>query len=61
MPSRKKRLKAGIGSLQKQIALHEKKLKWADKGGKLELVNYYKKEIEAKKEDKRKKEKLLKR
>jgi len=41
--------------------LHEKKLKWADKGGKLELVNYYKKEIEAKKEDKRKKEKLLKR
>lgn len=60
MPSRKKRLKKGIESLQKQISLHEEKLKQAEKEGKLELAEYYEKEIEAKRKDKEKKEKLLK-
>ena len=60
MPSRKKRLKKGIESLQKQISLHEEKLKQAEKEGKLELAEYYEKEIEAKRRDKEKKEKLLK-
>ena len=60
MPSRNKRLKRGIESLQKQITLHEEKLKQAEKEGKLELVGYYEKEIEAKKKDKEKKEKFLK-
>lgn len=59
MPNRKKRLKKGIESLQKQISLHEEKLKKAEKGGKLELIGYYEKEIWEKKKDKEKKEKLL--
>lgn len=41
MPSRKRRLKKGIESLQKQILLHEEKLKHAEKEGKLELAGYY--------------------
>lgn len=60
MTNRKKRLKKGIESLQKQISLHKEKLKKAEEEGKLELVGYYKKEIEAKNKDKEKKEKLLK-
>ena len=59
MTNRKKRLKKGIGPLQKQISLHEEKLKKEEKEGKLELAGYYEKEIEAKKRDKEKKEKLL--
>lgn len=55
MPNRGNRLKRGIESLQKQIILHVEKLKQAEKEGKLELVGYYKKEIEAKKRDKEKK------
>ena len=61
MPDRKKRLKKGIESLQKQISLHEEKLKLAEREGKLELVGYYEKELEAKRKDKEKKEKLLRR
>ena len=60
MPSRKKRLKKGIESLQKQISLHEEKLKKAEKEGKIELVGYFEKEIEAKKKDKEKNERFLK-
>ncbi len=60
MPNRKKRLEKGIESLQKQISLHEEKLKRAEDEGKIELVGYYEKEIEAKKKDKEKKEKFLK-
>ena len=60
MPSRNKRLKKGIESLQKQIQLHEEKLKKAQQERKIELVGYYKKEIESKRKDKEKKEKLLK-
>ena len=55
MPSRDKRLKKGIESLQKQISLHEKKLNKTQEEGKLELIGYYKKEIESKKRDKEKK------
>lgn len=60
MPNRSKRLKKGIESLQKQIQLHEEKLKKAQEEGKLELIGYYQKEIESKKKDKEKKERLLK-
>ena len=41
MTNRKKRLKKGIGSLRKQIELHEQKLKLAEKEGRLELAGYY--------------------
>ncbi|MEK6907214.1 MAG: hypothetical protein AABW45_01685 [Nanoarchaeota archaeon] len=60
MPNRKKRLKKGIESLQKQILLHEEKLKKAKKEGKLELADYYEKEVENMKEYKGKKERLFK-
>ena len=59
MANRKRRLKKGMESLQKQIILHEEKKKQAEKEGKLELVDYYEKEIELKRKDKEKKEKLL--
>ena len=61
MPNRENRLRKGIESLKKQLILHEKKLKLAEKEGKLELAGYYEKEILAKKKDLEKKEKLLKR
>ena len=60
MPNRRNRLKKVIESLQKQIQLHEEKLKKAQEEGKLELIGYYQKEIESKKKDKEKKERLLK-
>ncbi len=44
---RKKRLKKGIASLEKQIALHEEKKKLAGELGQEELVEYYDKEIKA--------------
>lgn len=60
MANRKKRLKKGIGSLQKQIELHEQKLKQAEKEGRLELAGYYEKEIKNMKKYREKKEKSLK-
>ncbi len=59
MTNRKKRLSKGVASLQEQIRLHEEKLKQAEKAGRLELVGYYIKELEAKKKDIEKKKKLL--
>ncbi len=59
MTNRKKRLAKGIASLQAQITLHEEKLKQVEQEGKLELVGYYRKEIEAKRQDLKKKERLL--
>lgn len=59
MTNRKKRLTKGVASLQQQLKIHEEKLKQAEQEGKLELVGYYIKEIEAKKKDVEKKEKLL--
>ena len=60
MTNRKKRLKKGIESLQEQIELHLEKKEVAENEGKIDLVGYYEREIEAKKETKRKKEEILK-
>ncbi len=59
MVNRKKRLQRGIDSLDKQIKLHEDKLKKAEEDDNIELSGYYRKEIEAKKRDKIKKQRLL--
>jgi len=60
MVKRKKRLKKGIESLERQISLHKKKKEKALGQGKLERVEYYAKEIRAKEKDKDKKEKQSK-
>jgi len=60
MTNRKNRLKKGIESLERQILLHRKKLEITIEEKKLELVDYYEREIIAKTKDKEKKEKLLK-
>jgi len=59
MTNRKKRLAKGIGSLQKQIDLHEQKKLLAEEEGLLELRDYYEREIIVKKEAKKHKETLL--
>lgn len=59
MTNRKKRLQKGIESLEKQIKLHEEKLKKAEEEDNIELAGYYKKEIEAKKKDKEEKRRIL--
>jgi hypothetical protein len=58
--NRKKKLKKGIDSIEKQIALHEEKLKKAEEKNKFELVGYYTKEILAKRHDVEEKKRLLK-
>ena len=59
MPNRKKRLKKGIESIQKQIEEHKIKRENALKEGKLELANYYTSEIAGlEKTGKNKEEKL---
>ena len=60
MANRKKRLQKGIESLEKQIKLHEEKLKKAEEDDNIELAGYYKKEIDAKKKDKEEKQRILK-
>ncbi len=60
MVNRKKRLAKGINSLNEQIEFHLEKKKIAEESGNEELVNYYNKEIEAKKKTKEEKEKILK-
>lgn len=59
MVNRKKRLQRGIESLEKQINLHEEKLKKAEEEDNIELAGYYKKEIDAKKRDMEKKKRML--
>ena len=59
MTNRKKRLKRGIESLDKQIELHKEKLKQAETQEMLELQNYYEKEIESLKQRKKDKEDIL--
>ncbi len=59
MVNRKKRLQKGIESLDKQIKLHEDKLKKAEEEDNIELASYYKKEIESKKRDKEEKQRML--
>ncbi|MBS3102763.1 hypothetical protein J4458_04935 [Candidatus Woesearchaeota archaeon] len=60
MASRKKRLKKGIESIEKQIRLHEEKLRKAEKEDNIGLAEYYKKELAAKKKDKEEKQRILK-
>ena len=59
MVNRKKRLFRGIESLREQIDLHEEKLELAQEEGMEELASYYNKEIESKKRDLDKKQKIL--
>ncbi|MEK6837907.1 MAG: hypothetical protein AABX69_04610 [Nanoarchaeota archaeon] len=59
MANRKKRLRKGIESLEKQIILHEEKLKKAEAEDNFELAGYYKKEIAAKRKDKEEKQRIL--
>ena len=61
MVKRKKRLERGIESLKEQIEIHEQKREDAIAQGKLELADYYGKEIESKTGTKKKKEGQLKR
>ena len=57
--NRKKRLKKGIESIEKQIKLHEEKKGQAEEEGKIELERYYGKEIDSLEVAKEKKEELL--
>ena len=57
--NRKKRLQKGIESIERQIKLHEKKLRKAEEEDSIELAEYYKKEIAAKKKDKEEKQRIL--
>ena len=59
MVNRKKRLQKGIDSIEKQIILHEEKLKKAEQEDRIQLASYYRKEINAKKKDIEKKQKIL--
>ena len=59
MANRKKRLQKGIESLNKQIKLHEDKLRKAEEYDNIELASYYRKEIESKKMDKEEKQRML--
>ena len=57
--NRKKRILKGIKSIEKQIKLHEEKLKKTRITGNWGLEGYYEKEIKAKKKDIEKKKKSL--
>jgi len=59
LTDRKKRLKRGVISLEKQIQIHEEKREDAKKQGNIELENYYEKELITLKQIKDKKQKLL--
>ena len=59
MVNRKKRLQKGIDSLDEEIEKHEEKLEAAEKVGKLELVEYYAKEIKTLEDNKEKKKRIL--
>ena len=56
---RKKKAKKGLISLEKQIKIHEEKLKKAKEDGNWGLESYYEKEIMAKKRDLEKKKRIL--
>jgi len=60
MTNRKKRLKKGIKSLERQIEIHKEKRRIAQGEGNEILDDYYKREIESKKRDKERRENLLK-
>ena len=56
---RKKRAQKGLVSLEKQIKIHEEKLKKAKEDGNWGLKSYYEKEITTKKKEIDKKRKIL--
>ena len=56
---RKKRLSRGIESLKEQIEIHKTKKEVAKEEGLLDLVSYYEKEIQSKKETLNKKRNIL--
>lgn len=59
MANRKKRLKKGIASLKKQIEIHEEKKRIAREEGKVELDEYYERELQILEKIKNSKIKLL--
>jgi len=59
MTNRKRRIKKGIASIQKEIEKHEIKKQNAIKEGKLELAGYYISEIEVLEKQKEEKEEIL--
>ena len=59
MTNRKKRLKKGIESLEKQIKLHEEKKERDNGEGKIELEDYYGKELKILKTVKEKKRRFI--
>lgn len=59
-PGRKKRVKKGVKSLERQIAEHVRKLEDAQKSGRIELAEYYRKEIRKFKANIEKKKKSIK-
>lgn len=61
MVERKKRLKKGIASLQSQISIHSEKHNLAKETNQQKLVDYYQREIIAKKADLARKENQLER
>ena len=60
MTNRKKRLKKGIDSLQKQIELHKEKKKQADEENNEDLARYYEREIAGLEKTEDQKEEILK-
>lgn len=61
MVNRKKRLRKGVKSLEKQIRLHENKRKGAQEEGDFDSERYYKKELSSLKDTKERKERNLRR
>ena len=59
MSNRKKRLDKGIQSIEEQILLHKQKQNEAENKGEIEMVEYYKKEIEGLEKTKDKKKTML--
>lgn len=59
MSNRKKQLSKGLDSIEEQILFHKEKQKEAENKGEIELVEYYKKEIEGLEKTKDKKKTML--
>jgi len=57
--NRRKRLEKGIESIEKQIKVHEEKLKEAEEAGQEELMTYYLKDISRLEKQKEQKENKL--
>jgi len=57
--NRRKRLERGIESIEKQIKVHEEKLREAEEAGQEELITYYLKDISRLEKQKEQKENKL--